>query len=781
MLTNHSNQSSHLIFLTKSLLTLVALVLGLTSLQAQDFYDLDVIENIEITFTESNWDELMDEQKEGDENYIMAQSLVINGEVFDSVGVKYKGNSTYNPNQAKNPLHIELDTYKDQDYQGYTDIKLSNGAKDPSFLREVLSYQILRQYADAPLSNYANVTINGELIGLYSNSESISKKFVDKYFDSRGNAFIKCNPVDGAGPGSNDFPNLEYLGNNVISYLDAYELKSDEGWDDLINLCDTLNNDIGAIEEILDVDRALWMLVFDNALVNLDSYIGAFVQNYYLYRDDHKRFLPVVWDLNESFGRFSQTGSVDLNGTTAKQEMDIFLHENDSDYPLVQQLLAVPTYRKRYLAHYKTMLLENFDNDSYATTAQTLHDLIDESVQNDDNKFFTYNNFVENINNDIGGGGPGGGGPGGGGATPGITNLMDGRNDYLMNSAVFTATEPEFVDINLSNETPDLGETLIITSNVTNADYVAFAYRIDEGAPFTELEMKDDGSSGDETANDGIYTLAFELDHTFYEYYYYAENQDIGKFSPVRAEHEFYSLQASIPIPEPGALVINEFLASNFEWVADSEGEFDDWIELYNNSAASIDLTGYSLSDDAGQLYRWTFPAGTTIDGNGYLIVWADKDEGQSGLHCSFKLSASAEGVFLSNPSGDVIDLITYENQLSDVSLARFPNGTGEFQSMTPTFNSENVIISGIGDALRSGRHFTVHPNPVRDQLNIAVEQAFSQDVRLRVFDILGKEVLSQADWNGESVSTNGLENGFYFISLESAGALSVQKFLIQR
>ena len=186
---------------------LTAIVLSM-NIQAQAFYDLSSIQTIEIVFAQSNWDALLDAEKAGNEDYDMAQSVTINGTLFDSVGVKYKGNSTYNANQAKNPLHIELDTYKDQIYEEYTDIKLSNVAKDPSFLREVLSYQILRQYMDAPLSNYANVYINGDLIGLYSNSESVSKKFVKNRFYSKSNAFVKCNPPAGAGQGTTDFPNL---------------------------------------------------------------------------------------------------------------------------------------------------------------------------------------------------------------------------------------------------------------------------------------------------------------------------------------------------------------------------------------------------------------------------------------------------------------------------------------------------------------------------------------------------------------------------------------------
>jgi len=84
-----------------------------TMTYAQEFYDLNSIQTIEITFTQSNWDQLLDNAYASTGDYIMAQDVTINGESFDSVGVKYKGNSTYQSNQTKNPFHIELDTYKD--------------------------------------------------------------------------------------------------------------------------------------------------------------------------------------------------------------------------------------------------------------------------------------------------------------------------------------------------------------------------------------------------------------------------------------------------------------------------------------------------------------------------------------------------------------------------------------------------------------------------------------------------------------------------------------------
>ena len=75
---------------------------------AQDFYDVNQIQKIEIYFSASNWDQQLDTSKSGADGYIMADSVFLNGQRIDSVGVKYKGNSSYNATYSKNPLHISL-------------------------------------------------------------------------------------------------------------------------------------------------------------------------------------------------------------------------------------------------------------------------------------------------------------------------------------------------------------------------------------------------------------------------------------------------------------------------------------------------------------------------------------------------------------------------------------------------------------------------------------------------------------------------------------------------
>lgn len=748
----------------KKSFTIILLFVG-TLLQAQDFYDMNTIQTIEITFAESNWDQLLDNAYASTGDYILAQSVAINGTEFDSVGVKYKGNSTYQANQTKNPFHIELDTYKDHEYDGYTDVKLSNVAKDPSFLREVLSYQILRQYMDAPLSNYANVYVNGELIGLYSNSEAVSRKFVNSRFYSKNNTFVKCNPPDGAGMGTTDFPNLVYQGTNVSSYEDAYELKSDEGWDELIDLCDTLANHTDDIELILDVDRALWMLAFDNVLVNLDSYIGAFAQNYYLYRQDNGRFASVVWDLNESFGQFSNTGSGSLNSTTAKQQMDHLIHDNDPNFPLIQKLFAVPMFKRMYLAHFKTILLENFDNNAYAITGEALQQLIDDAVQADPNKFFTYDNFTSNLEDDVNAGG----GPPGGGNTPGITNLMDGRTDYLLGLSDFTTTEPTISDVTSSEANPIIGTNITVTANITDGTTAFLGHRSDVEDRFFRIEMYDDGAHNDGAANDGTFGVDLEITGPFTQYYIYAENANIGKFSPERAEHEYHIITATVSNPTVGDLVINEFMASNGAAAPDPSGEYDDWIELYNNSNTIIDLSGYTLSDDGDDLLKWTFPAGSSIDANGYLIVWADDDEGQDGLHANFKLSAAAESIFLLDATGTIIDEVTYVNQTEDISYGRFPNGIGNFQLMSPTHNGENIGVVSTSNIAAEAFTMRAFPNPSTGSFYLELNEDSQKERTLIIYDLNGKvchqEQISKDSW----IDTSTWESGMYIVRVEGS------------
>ena len=85
---------------------------------------------------------------------------------------------------------------------------------------------------------------------------------------------------------------------------------------------------------------------------------------------------------------------------------------------------------------------------------------------------------------------------------------------------------------------------------------------------------------------------------------------------------------------------------------------FSDWIELHNNGATQVDLTGWTLTDEASVPDKWAFPDGTTIAAGEYLLVLADNPpkvvETADYLHASFKLSGRGEYVGLFSPQGEV-------------------------------------------------------------------------------------------------------------------------------
>ena len=734
-------------------------------LNAQNFYQRDSIQVIEIFFSFSNWDAQLD-ANEATETYIYADSIRINGTSFDSCGVRYKGNSSYNPSNQKNPLRLELNTIKaNQDYQGFTDIKLSNGYKDPSMIREILTYQILENYMDCPRSNFARVYINGQYRGVYTNNESIKDDFNEAHYYA-DDTYFKCNPVGGAGPGGGTSPDLKYLGTDSTSYFNGYELKSTYGWNRLVTLCNTLNNDFQNIESTLDIDRAIWMLAFNNVLVNLDSYNGAFRQNYYISWDKNGRFVPTVWDVNMSFGGFpGGTGS----GAFTPSALDPFSNSTSVNHPLIQQIMANPLYKRMYTAHVRTMVQEMFENGQYETWAQSLMALADSSVQADPYKFYSYNQFLNSLTTAVAGGGPGGGS-----SIPGIKALMDARAQFFSTNAAYLLQAPAILSHGATASPLNYGSTTTLIANVSNETNVYLGYRTDHTLKFNRVQMYDDGAHNDGAAGDHTYGVEMPVNGLLFEYYIYADNNNAGKFSPARAEHEFHTLAVTFPAPAVGSLLINEVLASNDALLFDLNGEDDDWIELVNTTNTTIDLAGFYLSDDPLNLMAWAFPAGTTIPANGYLLVWADKDTLQQGLHANFKISADGEYVYLSNGL-NVHDQISFGPQIANISYGRCPDAGLDFATILPTPLANNNCNIGIQEM--EVLQVQVYPNPFLDVLHIVSHE---EQVQITVRNINGQILQTQQINSGKhQLDASSWASGLYLIELLSAaGVRQSYKFM---
>jgi hypothetical protein len=704
---------------------------------SQDVFDIG-IRNIDIYFSQTNWDDSLDiYYANGLSERLIADSILIDGVMDDNVGIKYKGNSSYNVANVKNPMNIKLDYVNNgQSIDGYNVLKLSNGFRDPSFVREVLSYEMASEYMPSPKATYAKVTVNGTLIGLYICVQSIDDDFTNENFYERKGPFFKVDNTGIIVPGcSGSLGILEYY-SDTNCYQRAYEMESTDDWTELGNFLDTLNNHFTDVENVMDIDRTLWLMAFENLIVGLDGPINSIPHNFYLFKDNNGRFSPLLWDMNMAFGTF--TNGLPNPVTNADlQELDIFHESTNSLNKLTTQIFSSDRYKRMYVAHMRTILNEQFVNNSYSTRALALQQLIDTEVNTDPNTFYSYTDFTDNTSTSVAN-------------IIGISELMIARASHLQGLADFTAVPPVVTNISTSPTNVLPHTTINITAQISNSNYAYLGYRYTFADKFEKLQMYDDGMHGDGTAGDGVYGATINVDARDVQYYFYAENTDAGIFSPERAEKEYHQL------PVLGGLVINEIMAGNVSAVADQNGEYDDWVELYNGNNFSLNLNGYYLSDNENELTKWTFP-NVTIPANGYLIVWCDTaGNSQTGLHTTYRLSADQEEVYLTDPTNTVIDAVHYVNMPSDKGFARVPNGTGPMQYQTHTYDATNQNGTGIDNINVSGK-MRVYPNPSNNRIYV-----LGATEGVSVFNMMGQEVFHKKQV--KSIDISNWENGIYFI-----------------
>ncbi|MDX1284870.1 MAG: CotH kinase family protein, partial [Draconibacterium sp.] len=136
-------------------------------------------------------------------------------------------------------------------------------------------------------------------------------------------------------------------------------------------------------------------------------------------------------------------------------------------------------------------------------------------------------------------------------------------------------------------------------------------------------------------------------------------------------------------------LVISEFLAINSSGIKDSDGDYSDWIELYNPSSININLNGWFLTDSYKDLMKWRFPEIEIKPGEYMLIFASGKDyrNPKHELHTNFRLSGGGEYLALVKPDGKT-KVSNFENhysvQNSDISFGYIEGLPTSFKSPTP-------------------------------------------------------------------------------------------------
>ena len=215
--------------------------------------------------------------------------------------------------------------------------------------------------------------------------------------------------------------------------------------------------------------------------------------------------------------------------------------------------------------------------------------------------------------------------------------------------------------------------------------------------------------------------------------------------------------------PAPADLYINELMSANDTTFADGNGEFDDWIELYNGGTDAVDVAGMYITDDAAEPMKYrisTCDNNTSIPAGGYLIVWADDEEEQGSLHTNFSLSTSGEFVGLYTGDGStVVDTVTFGAIDQDKSYGRRTDGDAEwvtFEATTPDASNNNGTVLSVVSNNVANNPLSLYPNPVQDEV------FFNKTVDIQVFTITGRLVKEVKAINSFNVAD--FNNGVYLI-----------------
>jgi hypothetical protein len=214
------------------------------------------------------------------------------------------------------------------------------------------------------------------------------------------------------------------------------------------------------------------------------------------------------------------------------------------------------------------------------------------------------------------------------------------------------------------------------------------------------------------------------------------------------------------------------------EWIADNaspggfpdpvDGQYQDWIELFNPNNSPVNLSGYFLTDNLGVPDKWTIPTNTFIAPLGFLLVWAD-DDAQNGsnsdLHAEFKLSNTGESLGLFAPNGTPQHALTFTNQVQNVSQGFYPDGNTNTLYSMPNWTPRAPNQIGAPGAPGVAQFVVTNGNTVSFTTTALAGRAYRIDY---------KNDLSALSWT--ALSTNRAASASLTI-VDPAGAGVPQRF----
>ncbi|MBP7460156.1 MAG: CotH kinase family protein [Candidatus Delongbacteria bacterium] len=691
---------------------------------------------------------------------------------LDSVGFGLRGNTSRHSH--KKSFKISFNEWiKGRQLCDVEKLNLNGEHNDPSIMRSKVSWELLQRMGGiGSRSSHAAVYINDRYYGLYISVEHIDEEFIEKRFDDPTGNLWKCLwPADLRDRNPN--PRDPVLYHPDPSTLRPYELKTNEtlyDYTQLARLCDIINNTpleqmVDSLEHVMDIHSL--MIYFSFCILNggWDSY-WPLMNNYYLYHQPRDgRFTIITYDCDNSLGVdfFGYDWSRILPYNPPKIHL--------GDRPLAERILIIPELRNLY-THYLDFYSRSLLNPStwemkLDSIQQRLRPWAEQDTFRTKDYGFTLDDFNGSYLN---------GAYSNQHVTMSIKQFCRERRTSLVNQLNRIQAVPALYHYRWTPSTPSVDQALRIETA---------AYGINRIQSIVMIRQSGTAESEDSTilVSEPIDSSSRIIDHDRWT----AEFEPHSL--PERFSYYFHVTDEAgqtIRYPRSGMLTrelagqakngirLNELMAKNDGVIQDEFSQYDDWVELVNLSGEAVDLSGYYLSDNPDKPTKWKFGEGCIIPAGVYQLVWCDEEPQQGMWHAGIKLSADGEYVGLSDPSGKLIDSVTFPAQGKNSSWGRIVDGDGSWQMLTPTPGQSNAAVGIIETENGDPNSWEFYPNPATSSIRFLFHPPTPASISITIYDILGREVFQTElsghssnpvyyQWNLQSSRGYPLPSGIYF------------------
>lgn len=637
---------------------------------------------------------------------------------------------------------IDYQIFSDKNISTFNNILLRNNGQDwwRGMFRDGLMHTIVKNKMDIEWQAYrpSVLFLNGEYWGIHGIREKHNEHYLENNFG------IDPDAIDILSGNANIKQGSATLYNNMISYIENHDMTNDEyyHW----------------VETQMDIDEYQNYIIAEVYFANID-WPGGNIKYWRQHGEGHK-WRWILFDTDLGFGAhvMGQYDSNSLENATSP-EKTYYANSTWSTF-LLRSLLKNETFRNSFIQRFATHMNFTFNPSRVLNIIDSLKNNIEAEMPRHIQKW------------------------------PESTSFNDGWTYHVDIMKEFATLRPEYVIDHLSNKFGLSGTAQLQFGNNDSTMGCIYIQDVEMNKQHAEgVFFKDIPLQCTAVAKPGYKFVAWE-----------GLVQSDSASIQIVLESDSY-LNAVFQLDESfvfHGLRINEILAQNTQIIPDENGEYDDWIEIYNDSRDAIDIGGMYVTDNFQEAKMWQIPLidpdKTTIPAGGYLLLWADGDPDQGPLHLDLKLSADGEEVGLGREtdSGFVfLDTLSFGAQLADVSYGRTPNGDDMltyFTSPTPGFS--NVIENSTDQDIAVPKEYVLnqnYPNPFNPTTTITYYLGAIGDVELSIYDMSGKKVatlvheLQSAGSHNFIWDASNLASGIYFYRLQAGQYVDTKKMIFMK